>query len=229
MSSTKGRRGILALAIVAALAAAPAHAEAGKAGAKPGDKSGSAEAASAVQADKPGGKAKPAPAAAARIEDKSGDKSGDKAKAAPEDQAGKDLAFLRECLDTLAARGAPARACIDIVAKQCGSEAGGESTAGALACEEREGEAWSTLLGEATGTLQKAMSNTERDRFAEAQDAWGAYRDAECAYEAARQQEPAQQSMDRASCLRRLIAARTIALHERQAEIEDDGDSADDH
>jgi uncharacterized protein YecT (DUF1311 family) len=136
-----------------------------------------------------------------------------------EDQAATDLAFLRECLDTLAARGAPARVCIDMVARQCGAEPGGETSAGALACEERESNAWSTILSEAAAELEQGMSNTERERFGEAQDAWAAYRDAQCAYESALFEDEEQQSVERTACVRRVTATRTISLHERQAEI----------
>ncbi len=138
-----------------------------------------------------------------------------------EDQAATDVAFLGECLDTLAARNAPARVCIDIVARQCASEPGGETTAGALACEERESDAWLALLNDAAVELEQGMSNTERDRFGEAQDAWSAYRDAQCAYEAALFEDDSLQNVERAACVRRLTATRTISLHERQAEIEE--------
>jgi uncharacterized protein YecT (DUF1311 family) len=138
-----------------------------------------------------------------------------------EEQAAQDVAFLRECLETLAARGAPARVCIDIVARDCVSEPGGETSAGALACEERESNAWQALLDEAAGELDRGMSNTERERFAAAQDAWGAYRDAQCAYEGAQLEDEDQPTVERASCVRRLTAERTIGMHERDAEVEE--------
>jgi uncharacterized protein YecT (DUF1311 family) len=137
-----------------------------------------------------------------------------------EEQAAQDVAFLRECLDTLAARGAPARVCIDIVARDCVGEPGGETSAGALACEERESNAWQALLDEAAGEIDRGMSNAGRERFAAAQDAWGAYRDAQCVYEAAQLEGEAVQNVERAACMRRLTAERMIALHEHDAEVE---------
>jgi uncharacterized protein YecT (DUF1311 family) len=140
-----------------------------------------------------------------------------------EGQAVKDVAFLRECLDTLAARGAPSRVCIDIVARDCVSEPGGETSAGALACEERESNAWQALLDEAAVELDRGMSNAGRESFAGAQDAWAEYRDAQCAFEGALAEDEAFASVERAACVRRLTAERMIALHERDAEIEERG------
>jgi uncharacterized protein YecT (DUF1311 family) len=138
-----------------------------------------------------------------------------------EEQPAKDLAFLRDCLDTLAARGAPARVCIEIVARSCASEPGGETTAGAVACEEREKDAWQALLLEAGQSLEQGMSNTERDRFTGAQEAWVAFRDAECAYEASLFEGGSLQDVERTACERRLTAERTIAIHERAADVEE--------
>jgi uncharacterized protein YecT (DUF1311 family) len=136
-----------------------------------------------------------------------------------EDQAGADLAFLRQCLETLASRGAPARVCIDIVSRGCASEPGGDTTTGAVACFERERNAWQALMTEAATALEQAMSNTERERFAAAQEAWGAFRDAQCAYESSLFEDGSLAGVERTACERRIIAERTIAIHDRAAYI----------
>lgn len=136
-----------------------------------------------------------------------------------EDQAAADVAFLRQCLDTLAARGAPSRVCIDIVTRGCASEPGGDTTTGAIVCFERERDAWQALMGEAATALEQAMSNTERERFAAAQEAWGVFRDAQCAYEASLFEGGSLAGVERTACERRIIAERTIAIHDRSAYI----------
>lgn len=138
-----------------------------------------------------------------------------------EEQGVKDVAFLRECLDTLAARGAPARACVGLVARQCASEPDGESNAGAIACEQRESDVWQALLEAAEDDLTDGMSNAERASFTSAQDAWLAFRDAQCAFEAALfDAEPAAET-ERTACMGRLTADRTIALYTREADAEE--------
>lgn len=139
--------------------------------------------------------------------------------AAAADQGAKDRLLVGECLETLSARGAPARVCIDIVTRACVSEPGGETTAGAVACEVRERDAWMALLAEATEALDAGMSNTERERFAAARDAWAGFRDAQCAYEAAMFEDGSLQGLEQTACERRLTAERTIALHDRAADM----------
>jgi uncharacterized protein YecT (DUF1311 family) len=131
-----------------------------------------------------------------------------------------DVALVRECLATLSARGAPARVCMDIVTRSCATQPDGDTTAGAAACEERGRYAWITLLAEVSAALEDGMSNTERERYAAAQDAWAAFRDAQCAYEAALFEGEALQSAERIACERRLTAERAVALHERAASLE---------
>lgn len=137
-----------------------------------------------------------------------------------EGQAVADTTLVRECLATLSARGAPARVCMDIVTRSCATQPDGDTTAGAAACEERGRYAWSAMLAEASAALEDGMSNTERERFAAAQDAWSAFRDAQCAYEAALFEGDALQGVERTACERRLTAERTIAIHERSAAAE---------
>jgi uncharacterized protein YecT (DUF1311 family) len=132
-----------------------------------------------------------------------------------------DLAFMQECLDTLAARGAPARACMGIVARQCGGSPGAETTAGAIACQSREGDVWSALLDAAVDELSQPMSNAERDAFSDAQDAWRVFRDAQCGYEAALYENGSLAGVERASCESRLTAQRTLDLRTRKQEVEE--------
>jgi uncharacterized protein YecT (DUF1311 family) len=141
-----------------------------------------------------------------------------------EEQAVRDVTFLRECLDALAARGARAGVCMDIVARQCVSEPGGETTAGALACEERENDAWQALLNDAAAELEASMTNAGRERFSGAQDSWAAYRDAQCAFEGTLFEGEPLQDVERAACVGRLTAERTIMLHERSAEAKERAD-----
>jgi len=136
-----------------------------------------------------------------------------------------DVAFMRDCLETLDARGAPSRVCIGLVVRQCGTEPaveeGEETTAGALVCEARESDVWQTMLDETGAVTDAGMSNSDREVFAAAQDAWALFRDAECAYEATLFDSDASAGVEQASCISRLTAERTLALRARNAEIED--------
>jgi len=134
-----------------------------------------------------------------------------------------DVGFMRDCLETLDARGAPSRVCMGLVARQCGSEPaaeeGEETTAGAQACEARENDVWQSLLDETGAASEAGMSNSDREVFAAAQDAWALFRDAECAYEATLFDGEVLAEAERASCISRLTAERTLALRARQADV----------
>ena len=130
-----------------------------------------------------------------------------------------DIAFMRDCLDTLAARGAPARVCVGIVQRMCADEPGAETTAGAAACASREGEVWRMLLDETVASVDASLSNAERETFGRAHDAWSTYRDAECVYEASLYEGGSVANVERAACEGRLTAQRTLGLRERQADV----------
>lgn len=129
-----------------------------------------------------------------------------------------DVAFMRECLETLAARGASARVCLGIVTRGCASEAETESTTDAAACVARESEVWQTLMDEAAAEAEAILPNAERASFSAAQDAWLLFRDAECAYEAALATGDSGSEEERAACADRMTAERTIALRARKAD-----------
>ena len=86
----------------------------------------------------------------------------------------------------------------------------GATTYGMVQCFGAETSAWRALLDDA---LARAMTNAERATLlAHAQEAWTAWRDAECGYQASLYAGGSLARVLAASCINDLTASRAIGL-----------------
>ncbi len=139
-----------------------------------------------------------------------------------------DVEAIRGCLD-IAGNGAAG--CVGRVSEPCQAEAGGATTLGITGCEQREAAAWDVLLNEeyrATRAWAEAADRAEAEyapEFAvmaealrDAQRAWIAYRDAECALDYARWGSGSMRHVAAAGCVLDMTAARAVELRDMREE-----------
>lgn len=128
-----------------------------------------------------------------------------------------ETAPIAACLGAAAGEGTTPRACRGVIAQPCLDSDGGYTTYGMVMCYSAEAEAWESVI---SGALDR-LTATEPDlapSLAASQDAWRAYRDAECSYRVNRWGEGSGARVALASCIADLSAERGIALtlHERE-------------
>jgi len=124
-------------------------------------------------------------------------------------------------------------ACKDAVAQPCMSQDGGETTLGMSMCLQDETTAWDQLLNEEyreTMAFMKAMDADEREYFPEfanretalreAQRAWIAFRDAECALAYAEWGSGSHRNIAGSGCMADMTADRTIAVRDMRERFE---------
>lgn len=140
-----------------------------------------------------------------------------------------DIAEIDVCLTSSLEAGDAAEECVGIVSGPCMEAADGATTVGMMACMGRETQAWDAILndqwpklmqrarsldGGAVAQDQPGRAETLRD----AQRAWIAFRDAECAHAYASGGDGSIRRILGASCLLDLTAERAIDFHERLVE-----------
>lgn len=124
-----------------------------------------------------------------------------------------DPALVEACLaDTPAGDLAPP--CIGAAARQCQQAPGGDTTPGIAACVMGEHAAWDAALNRA---YQAARAHYRADRAAadslrDAQRAWIAWRDAECAFQYDRYGGGSLRSIAAANCRMSMTAMRALEL-----------------
>jgi uncharacterized protein YecT (DUF1311 family) len=124
-------------------------------------------------------------------------------------------------------------ACLGIYAQRCMAEEGGSSTAGMAACTDAETAAWDRLLNESYAALVIAAKRLalraeeagdpvpdHEGLLREAQRAWIAFRDADCAQEAAIWGEGSMARIAGAYCMLERAAARVFELQAKAAAME---------
>ena len=124
-------------------------------------------------------------------------------------------------------------ACKDAVARPCMSQEGGETTIGMSMCLNDEAQAWDQLLNEEyreTMAYMKVMDDDEREYFPEyakrqealrdAQRAWIAFRDAECALAYAEWGSGSHRHIAGTACMADMTADRTIGLRDMRERFE---------
>ena len=141
--------------------------------------------------------------------------------------------LLEQCYEE--ADGARAKAeCIGATAQACMTEEeGGETTLGMSMCTHAEAEVWDRFLNaeyKALMAASKVMDEDEAayfpefanraDKLREAQRAWIAFRDAECALAYAQWGAGSMRHIAGSDCMMRLVAERTIALREMREMFE---------
>jgi uncharacterized protein YecT (DUF1311 family) len=138
--------------------------------------------------------------------------------AAPESAQAQQTVSVESCITaatTIEAR----RACKGVVADPCMREPGGDSTAGVVQCQSQEDEQWRALLVARLAGLT-ADDPTRSEALSTAQTAWLAYREAECAYQAAAYEGGSLARVVGASCYMDLTAERVISLISSQGEVQ---------
>ena len=125
-------------------------------------------------------------------------------------QNGVEAGSLEACVAAAGASRVALEACKGGVAESCIEQPGGETTVGMLRCYNEEAQGWASLMDAA---LVRASANQARaPLLTQSQDAWRAWRDAECGYQASRYAGGSLARVLAASCVAELNADRAIAL-----------------
>jgi uncharacterized protein YecT (DUF1311 family) len=124
--------------------------------------------------------------------------------------AANDRAAVQKCVTSK-----DARACIGQIAKACIAGPGGETTMGMMACAGRERAAWDDQLNASYKLLQGKTTPTQASALKSAQQAWMAYRDARCGFEASRYEGGTLSGVLAGDCLMRVTAERALEITEQ--------------
>lgn len=131
-----------------------------------------------------------------------------------------DETILQQCIETVrdintngeTGDEAKAATCIGQASNECQNEAGGSSTLGITACNQREASWWDQYLNDSYADLQ---ANLEPDAFAalkKAQRAWIGFRDAECSFQYVRWGDGSMRGISQSSCMLDQTAQRALSL-----------------
>lgn len=128
-----------------------------------------------------------------------------------------EAAPIAACVSAADGDAVALRACRGAIAQPCLDSDGGYTTYGMVMCYSTEAEAWASVINDALERLAAAESDLAPS-LETAQNAWRAYRDAECNYRVNRWGEGSGARVALASCIADLSAERGIALtlHERE-------------
>jgi uncharacterized protein YecT (DUF1311 family) len=124
---------------------------------------------------------------------------------------------LASCVAAAGGSRVALEACVGVIFDPCIETDGGETTIGMAQCYRAEGVAW-------TAELESALARATEDEarrpwLGPAQDAWSAWRDAECAYRASLALGGSMARVLSAACLADLTAARAIDfIHAERSE-----------
>ncbi|TBN43883.1 DUF1311 domain-containing protein [Paracoccus subflavus] len=128
-----------------------------------------------------------------------------------------DASIVEACVaDTPAGDLAPG--CIGAAAKQCQQAPGGDTTIGISRCVMGEHAAWDAALNREyqAARAHYAEDQTAADRLRDAQRAWIAWRDAECAFQYARYGGGSMRTIAAANCQMSMTAMRALELRSLQ-------------
>lgn len=117
---------------------------------------------------------------------------------------------LETCVAAAGASKVALEACRGRVSEPCLEQPGGDSTSGSVRCFDAETRAWTALLDAA---LARAGQDATRAAYlSSAQDAWVAWQQAECRYEASLYEGGTLARVVSSSCYADAAADRAIAL-----------------
>ncbi len=97
-----------------------------------------------------------------------------------------DQAGMEQCLQSASERGARPEECLGFVQDPCMETEEGRSTAGSVACIAREHSYWDRLLNQSYGRLRENGDDLANRSLRDLQRQWLAWREARCAFEAAK-------------------------------------------
>lgn len=111
-----------------------------------------------------------------------------------------------------------APACIGAAAKQCQQAPGGDTTIGIATCAMGEHAAWDVVLNREykAARAQYTDDQTAADSLRDAQRAWIAWRDAECAFQYDRYGGGSMRTIASANCQMSMTAQRALDLRAMQ-------------
>ncbi|WP_206513286.1 lysozyme inhibitor LprI family protein [Pelagibacterium montanilacus] len=122
-----------------------------------------------------------------------------------------DAGLLEACADEAGDADALS-ACVGVAADACQEAPGGATTMGIAACLMAESAVWDDRLNTAYGALRDGLADAPADSLRDAQRAWIAFRDADCAFQYALWGEGTMRQIAGASCVLDHTARRAIAL-----------------
>jgi len=128
-----------------------------------------------------------------------------------------EAAPIVACVSAADGDAAALRACRGAIAQPCLDSDSGYTTYGMVMCFSAEAEAWESVINDALERLAAAGPDLAPS-LAASQEAWRAYRDAECSYRVNRWGEGSGGRVALAACIADLSVERGIALtlHERE-------------
>lgn len=126
------------------------------------------------------------------------------------DQIAADHQLLRSCVAQASGDRAALAQCAGVIARAC-IEAEGVNTMSEVLCWSAEADAWQSEINAAT-TRIAAADPVEGEMLANANTAWTAWLDSECAYRAYEIGDGSGQQVDHVRCAADLTTARAIDL-----------------
>jgi len=102
--------------------------------------------------------------------------------AKPDKPSPRDSAAIQSCIKS--ARGGPQQRerCVGTIADPCAKRPGAESTAGQVACADRELAVWDDILNESYRRLRDKLDEDQKVKLRDMQRAWIESRDRTCAF-----------------------------------------------
>ena len=120
------------------------------------------------------------------------------------------------------------RACIGVTRAICLRQEANQTTAGAMICAERERTLWSNWGDGAVRALRKSLPEERRSFLEKEEQAWPAYREAICAYEASLYLGGSLAKVVAAECRLRETAMHAINMNDDLYRSTHDGESEGD-
>jgi uncharacterized protein YecT (DUF1311 family) len=130
-----------------------------------------------------------------------------------------DTTAIESCIQSKIAAEQDVKRCIGVLAQPCLDDPKGQSTAGMVACLEREARAWDRLLNDYYTRLSEQLDGAQREALRDLQRSWIAYRDKACGFYRIYHQGTVAGPMT-ASCLNDETARRALALRDFLSDAE---------
>jgi uncharacterized protein YecT (DUF1311 family) len=105
--------------------------------------------------------------------------------------------------------------CVDVVARACFEEPGSETTLGGMRCAQEEEAAWNAVRADAESELTAGLSELGAATWDSAAEAWGEWRDRQCAFEASIYEGGSLAKVVAAGCRARFAAERALYVRDQ--------------
>jgi len=94
----------------------------------------------------------------------------------------KDVAAIEKCIKTKTGHHWAWERCIGIISEPCAKNEESMRPSEVIACEDREGAVWDSILNESYRRLREALDDEQKGKLQEVQRAWMASRDKNCEF-----------------------------------------------